>query len=338
MKINPHQLRALRNAKGISIADLASVSNVSTKQIQRLENPEFASKSPRETTVNRLAKGLGVKPEDLAGEATSSKTDPPWFPPSRRVSHRLESGALLAYDLVEERYSVKAEAIVNAAPLFFVLLAEASLAWRQKELDEIEEAIARVRDLGDGSNRKRFTWGVNGAEDGADYEADAIGKRDLFNDPFPDDYSFPENEEWTTNPFAEYLRKLSEDLNVPGIAVERGFAQSFVSANFGSRMPDYSVCEDELNKIAPGETFSRARIVLRNGDVRIADIPEHLRPEEAVQQRQKWLASKASEKTILWLESLRDFLLRYEMEGPETEESESSANASAAGKGEDASR
>ena len=337
MKINPHNLRALRKAKRISIAKLASVSNVSTKQIQRLENPKLASKTPRETTVDRLARGLGVKPEDLAGEATSSESRRPWIPPSKRVSHRFESGALLAYDLVEKRYGVKADAIVNAAPLFFVLLAEASLAWRQKELDEIEDAIARVRDLGDGSNRKRFTWGVNHAEDGADYEAEAIGKRDLFNDPFPYDYDFPENDEWTTNPFAEYLRKLSEDLNVPGIAVEQGLAQSFVAANFGSRMPNYCVCDDELNKIAPGQPLSLARIVLRNGDVRVADIPEHLRPEEAVEQRQEWLASKASEKTILWLESLRDLVHRYEIANPETEESGSSANVSAEHGGDEAS-
>ena len=41
MIIDPKRLRKLREAKGLSRADLAAVSKVSPKQIQRLEHPRI---------------------------------------------------------------------------------------------------------------------------------------------------------------------------------------------------------------------------------------------------------------------------------------------------------
>lgn len=297
MKIDPDRLKALREANGLSRARLAAASNVSARQIQRLENPNQASRSPREVTMERLAKALNVKPQVLTGEEPLPDAGSLFEPRSVRVAHRLFAEALLAYDLVERRYGVPATAIINAAPLFFVLLAEGSLEWRRKELAEIREAIDNLYNMGD-SNRKRFTWAASQADDHSHYEQEAIEKRNLFNDPFPYDYDFPLQDEWPTNPFAEYLRKLSDELDVPGIEVDEGY----VSASAADGMPRYSVCKDELEDIAP--TNSPGFLALRTCDVRIADIPEHLSPDSAEEERQKWLASKVSKKTIQWLEEL----------------------------------
>lgn len=189
---------------------------------------------------------------------------------------------------------------MNAAPLFFVLLAEGSLAWRRKELAEIQEAINSVLDMGN-SNRKLFARHAFFSSEDSFYEEEAIDGRDLFNTPFPNDYDFGTDDQKTNNPFTEYLLMLAEDLDIPGIEVDEGF----VSSSVLDGMPAYSVCKDELEKIAP--VSSRASIALQTADARISDIPEHLRPDSATEQRQEWLEKKISNETIQWLEELEKF-------------------------------
>lgn len=301
MKIDPKRLKALRQAKGLSRAGLAKMSKVSAKQIQRLESIDEASGAPRDWTVDRLTKALGIKPEVLSGDEPLPASESPLIPPSVRVTQRLRFGVRLAYDLVEQRYGVKATAIVNAAPLFFVLLAEGSLAWRRNELARIKEALEHVMNMAEGSNRKRFAFGGAGlALDHGGYEETAIEERNLFGDPYPnDDLVMDADYSKTTSPFSEYLQKLSEELDVPGLEIESGFASMI---GLGG-MPDYSVCKDELERIAP--TNRAAALILEAGDVRISNIPEHLRSHDAAPQREEWLTGKASRTTIQWLEEVR---------------------------------
>ena len=293
--IDPIRLKRLREAKELSRAALAKVSNVSAKTIQRLEKHD--GKSPRRETLDRLSKALKVKAEVLTGQEPLPESDPPFAPRSIPVTRRLFSEALLAYDLVEKRYGVPATAIMNAAPLFFVLLAEGSLAWRRKELAEIQEAIENVLDMGN-SNRKLFARHAFLASEDSNYEEEAINGRNLFNTPFPDFYDFGIDDQKTNNPFTEYLHQLAVDLDIPGIEVDEGF----VSSSVLDGMPAYSVCKDKLEKIAP--VSSKAFIALQTADARISDIPEHLRSDSATEQRQEWLEKKISRKTNQWLEEL----------------------------------
>lgn len=321
MIIDPKRLRKLREAKGLSRADLAAASNVSPKQIQRLEHPREASRSPRRVTVRRLATALGVKPEVLSGEESLSESDSPFVPRTVRVTHWLFSEALLAFDLVEKRYGVQATAIMNMAPLFFVLLAEGSLAWRRKELAEIKDALNAIEEMADGSNCRRFAVHASKAEQDSYYEDEAIRQRNLFNDPYSadsdsdsdsgsDSFHFGVNDDKSLNPFVEYLQKLSEDLDIPGIEVDKGFVSSSVVDN----MPAYSVCRDELEKLVP--LRSRAFSALQGADIRITDIPEELMPDSAAGQRREWLEGKLSPKTIRWLkerESFDSWLLEFDL-------------------------
>ena len=301
MKIDPHRLKYLREAKGLSRKKLAEASNVSTKQIQRLEDTHRANGTSREFTVTRLSRALDVCPGVLSGQEPLPGSVSPYAPPSVSVTRRLLSEAMLAYDLVERRYGVTSTAIMNAAPLFFVLLAEGSLAWRREELDEIRKAIKHVCDLGDGSNRKVFATHAFNASNDSYYEDEAIEQQNLFDDPFPDDYRFSVHSGSTTNPFIEYLQKLAEDLNCSGMEVDEGF----VSSHTADGMPAYSVCRDELERIVPLD--SRAFSALQTRDVRITDIPPELTLDRAARRREEWLENKLSDKTTEWLEE-RDSL------------------------------
>lgn len=302
MKINPTRLKELREAKGLSRKGLAKLSYVSAKQIQRLESLREASKIPRDETVKRLVRALDVKPEVLSGDEPPPESESPLIPPSVRVSQRLCFGVRLAYDLVEKRYGVKASDIINAAPLFFVLLAEGSLAWRRNELTALKEKLKDAWHTAEHSNRHRGAWHAGIALDHLGEEEEAIDARNLFSDPYsPDYWDFDVDHSKTTNPFAEYLQKLSEDLDVPGLEVDEGFALLIGLQN----MPSYSVCKDKLREIA--STGGVGTLVLESGDVRISDIPEHMRSKDGARQREEWLASRASEETIQWLKKLTEY-------------------------------
>ena len=127
MMIIPERLHKLRIMRGLSQPQLAKKSRISVRQLQRLEKSSEPGKSVRETTLNNLARDLGVKTEVLTGE--SPLPDGP-NKVSQRETERVQIGALiqaesrLAYDLVKIRYGIKATEIINMAPLFFVLLAE----------------------------------------------------------------------------------------------------------------------------------------------------------------------------------------------------------------------
>ena len=302
MSIDPNVLKRLRIERGFSRAKLASLSRVSAKQIQRLESPNKASKAPREWTVDRLARTLQVDPEVLTGDAQLPEPERTLRRPTVGVHQRLYAESQLAYDLVEQRYGVQPNTIMNMAPLFFVLLAEGSLAWRKRELAAIQEALNNVWEKGQGSNRTRAAWKTGSALDDTYYEAEAIEKRDLLNDPLPYDYDIPADDDMTVNPFVEYLQKFSEKLDVPGLEVGSGFVWSGV----WDRMPAYSVCKDELEKIAC--RGSLAFFALEMGDVRVSDIPEKLKAESTTKEREEWLASRVSKKSIEWLEEQNKWL------------------------------
>ena len=89
------------------------------------------------------------------------------------------------------------------------------------------------------------------------------------------------------NPFASYLRKLADDLDIPGVVnVDGGDIRFGSPVNF----PDYNICSDELNRIANGSPD--ARRVLKTGHERLSEIPEELMAEDAGEERAEWLEDK----------------------------------------------
>jgi len=60
------QLRELRRRKVLTQEQLAVDSGVSSATIRRIESGQL---TPRFSTIRKLAKGLGLQPEELAGTA-----------------------------------------------------------------------------------------------------------------------------------------------------------------------------------------------------------------------------------------------------------------------------
>ena len=297
MQVNPQNLQQLRKQKRLSRAKLAALSHISQKQIQRLEDPQEASDKVREVTLKRLAKALGVKPEEL----TAPQTPLPTAENPARISSALLPGVSLAYALIKRHYGVTPSQIINMAPLFFTLLAEGSLAWRKKELAELQESLDRIETRGDWG-RNRFLLHVCHALDGSCYVEEAIEKGDLFNDPLPDDYEF-ESED-IVNPFVDYLRKLSLHIGKPGIV--NAFGSYALGGHIGCT---YDVCRDDLDKLAGSGT--PAQYALKTGDVGVSEIPDELMSDTAADKRAEWLESKLSKESRKILKASKEFLKQF---------------------------
>ena len=237
-----------------------------------------------------MAKALSVEPGVLTGELSlpeSGKT-PTDNPDRVQIGAQIAPKTRLAYDLIKRRYGVSATEIINMAPLFFALLAESSLAWRREKLEEAKEVYQHLVKI-DGF----WYGGLHGVQSYMDEEIgvaeDSIDEEDLFGEQVANTYSLIDNffDPSADNPFVHYLRKLTDELAIPGIVdVDKG------NLNFRSqyKFPNYEVCPEELDHISQGS--SKARRTLETGHVRLSEIPEELMAEDAGEKRVKWLEGK----------------------------------------------
>ena len=295
VSVQGKRLRALRQARGLTRAELASRAKVSVARIQRLEAAARAATSRADQT--KLAKALAVHPDVLTGAARMPALGD--APGAARASAVLSPETRLAYDLLERRYRFTDETgrergvglkdVVAVAPLLFALVAEASLAWRKAELAELREALGRAQDFVWRSERHRFARDVSAALKWSTHEEEAAERRDLFGDPLPASHRH-QPEAHLVNPFADYLRRLAKDVDEDDVRIVGGYEWPF---------PAYRVCEDDLRRIAGGSALAAA--ALAAGDVRLADVPERLLAEatmdETAAERARWIEARASENT-----------------------------------------
>ena len=182
MKIDPERLRTLRDRKGLSRPELHSTSGITSRTIQRLENEPERCGTTRKDTVNCLAKALDVEPGVLTGELPLPDSDnaPAVEPEAVQIGARIAPKVRLAYDLIKRRYGVNPTHIINMAPLFFILLAEGSIAQRRERLREARESATHLDQLA-GFWRGGMGTGMDaGIWPGIERERESIREADLF--------------------------------------------------------------------------------------------------------------------------------------------------------------
>jgi len=304
MPLDPARLAELRKRRKLSRSDLAEKAKISVRQIARLESASASSgPTPRGRTVNQLAKALDVEPGVLLGDLPM-----PDLRPKEEKVERVQISALLwpeirlAYALIKRRYGVNPTTLFNAAPLMFVLLAEGSLLWRKEKVKEVEEAADQLHNLGSG--HLSFAKSAHRPQDGVYAEKASIEKGDIFGKDIHQDAIEFGYDRSTNNPFSDYLRELAEKIGKKDVI--KTDELELVSAALDG-FPDFNICEGDLEKISGGS--SRASLALKNGDVRIADIPDELWADEASEKRRKWLEERLSERWKAILDSKLDIKL-----------------------------
>ena len=134
--IHPRKLRYIRESRNLSQAQLADASDVSQKQISRLEKCDVKESlnTCQGKTLQNLASALNVSAEELSTPPDSDSEKKAEALGLRRASFYLAEQDRLNYRFLEERYGIKAHDILRAAPLLFLLTAEMSLADRRGTL------------------------------------------------------------------------------------------------------------------------------------------------------------------------------------------------------------
>lgn len=286
--IDPKRLRELRRQKRWSRERLRKESNVSVRQIARIESAETVT-AVRATTVDRLARALRT---DAGTLKEPLESDQP-IPGDVRISAKVSPKTRLAYDLIERRYGPSAEQLMVLAPLLFVLLAEGSLARRRQKLEQVRDATDNLTSFARSDKNLYFTSLVTDVHDGLECERMSIEKADVLGDVLRDEnpYGWSHDDLLAVTPFADYLCDLAADIG-PGAV---SFGPDLVLDDYWGVEP-YEICGDELDEVTGGS--KRAKWALEYGDVRLPDIPFFLNLEDDPKWkklRTLWLESKLSD-------------------------------------------
>lgn len=295
MPINPERLRRLRKGRNLSRAKLSERARMSERTIRRLESDSEASEKPHELTLERLAGALRVEEGVLTGELPFPDLDESATPEPVQIGAKIDPMARLAYDFIKRHYGVSATEIIDMAPLFFVLLAEGSLAQRRERMKETYEAIDHLERIWQSTDDASpyFNVAANTQEvtEWIELEEASIRKTDLFGEGLLSDSKNPwiadPFDPYDTNPFADYLRGLADALD------KRSVVFCLQTGLLGSppRFPFYRICDGMIEAIANG-SYEALR-ALTSGAVRLDDIPEELMAEGTGEARAEWLADRA---------------------------------------------
>jgi transcriptional regulator with XRE-family HTH domain len=134
--LNPDTLKVLRDLRGWSQDRLAKESKISKSQISRWERGQQTAKI-HQNTRERLCQALGVKWDKLTRAV--EKPNPNVFRAPLKAG--ISFPAKTALTVIRYHYGLREEAILDLAPLAFLILAERSLRARRQALDEAEKAL-----------------------------------------------------------------------------------------------------------------------------------------------------------------------------------------------------
>lgn len=280
--------RKRKNWTQLKLAEMTGGPNkVSLPTIKRIESAKNGVSSVHDRVAEALAKALGIKVEDLTKA-----------PPSEEALQKLglrplrvmiSEETLLAIRMTEHIYGIPLRAQVEMAPLFAALLAESSLAWRQKRIAALETVVEQRRLLGDirGGHLSFALAGSPEVEDGIRVEQESIAKRDIFGKHVSDEsyeFGYDPNER---NPFVDYLADFARETGSKMIAF--GGAEGGPLLN-ECDLPSYQIGVEIVAELTDGN--EEAKYALLSGHVRVKDIPENLLGADQREKRAAWMIAR----------------------------------------------
>lgn len=283
-KINPQNLKLLRNRSNMTLDILAEKSNVDRVTISRIENG--ATKNSRSHTIEQLAKALGADIKVLTGpDITADERE---RKPDNWISKyevELAHDVRNALSLIALRYRVNPANILQMAPFLFLWAAEKSLAQRAENLDQIEQGWEALQGVPvPGHLPVTITCPRWGGEEAIEAERKAIADRDLFGFSLEFEDDLPEGyDDERGNPFAVFLSGLASETN--------GQAEfEYWSRYLGG--PEYSLAPEMAEALVAGNSEAAAQIV--TGVAPLHEIPADVR-KEGGSAIAEWATAKGEE-------------------------------------------
>lgn len=281
--ILPGTLKSLRDSRGLTQAELADATSgrnkvgvATIKRIETASGPYLA--------MARVAKGLAealrVTPEELGR-----------LPDSQRLGVTIKAtiqGDILAeFGAIEFLYGVDRTSLIEMTPLFFTMLAEASLAWRKTRVDLIAAKAKELIDIGRDGGHLAFVNSARAIEDAARSERESIQKRDLFGKYVSDQAHALGFNPDDCNPFSDYLAHLVKESGIHDGIVDLMPGGGWLD---DQGLPESLVHQDFICIITDGDEV--AEQALQGGHVRFQDIPLELMSEAQKGARVAWLRAK----------------------------------------------
>ena len=306
-QIIPQLLKAFREAQHYSRAELASRSNVSERQISRIEQSEKIA-VVRDSTLKQLAAALEVDSEDLHSLSwvlipgrtfdrllmNRHGVDPTQLL-SARVGHQIR----LSYELVEKEYGPSVRDLLVLAPLMFVLLAEGSLDWRRRRLDEVGAAVDRLKSFKESDPQLWFTGCVDNGifEEGRVTEEESLKMKDVCGRHVREEeyLSVPADQVF---PFELFLRKLATDFGISDL-VSFEAPGTFDPDRYWGLEGSYRLFEDTISGIHGDSEMARSALDL--GGIDFGAISEEILSDDQQQARIEWIEDQSSDKVKRFL-------------------------------------
>lgn len=236
--------------------------------------------------LQKLAKVLNVEVKCLTGEEPMR---PAPEKSKSRLSAAISANAMFGYDVLEHRYGIKRDELIEAAPMLFEAIHHIFLKKRQEKLDEVRKLASTIESIVPTPWPGSFAavsdvpgWGPDGWGVGAslDFEQSEIDRRAPFTPSCWDEI----HEASLSNRFTDMLHELEVPAGRLAVLLEEGVG----------RFPDYLVGLEELRVItdvSPDEPVShkakQAACAVLDRAVRLAELPDI----EDANARVDWLAS-----------------------------------------------
>jgi transcriptional regulator with XRE-family HTH domain len=277
--LNPDTLKALRTQRGWSQDRLATESKISKSQISRWERGQQTAKI-HQTNRERLCRALGIKWDRLTRPA--EKPSPSLLLNRVPLKAGIRGEAKTALTLIRYHYGLQEEAVLDLAPLAFLILAERSLRARRQALDEAVKAMDEATKAA--CDRLPYLLGALGApydDAWTKREQESIDKRDVFAT-----YTNDEGEE--LSPFVGFLEKELADLGR-----FQKYPLEFSPLYWGA--PDYAIPVEafaELVALDPEKDDDRA--ILGNIQWGLIDLEEVVKKkgEATDDEYRRWLTER----------------------------------------------
>ncbi len=279
-EVNPDTVRYHRESLRMTQEELAEKAGLGRKTIQRYES-KVERQSPNKTSLPKLCRALNVRPEQLM--------EPPPAPDVRRLRNRVDlktdiaGAARTALTFMELHYGLLEEAILDLAPLAFLILAEKSLQARQADLDETIQALEVA--TSDAYGRHPYMRGA--FFDGYDHDWIATERKSLKEREVYEQYIDDERREMS--PFVDFLEKELEAL---------GLFQKHPIEFFSNyrTAPDYAIPVDILASAlgldATDEADLRALERIQDGQIDLREVWEK-KEQTNEEEYRRWLADQA---------------------------------------------
>jgi len=269
--IDPERLSQVRKLRGLTQAALAKKARVDKQTVYRLEH----EKKPRRLAIlERVTKAMDIEIGVLTGER-AMPTDLVAVPmrseeAAYQLNVRVNPAVRNAYELAARRYGVSVQKIAQLAPLLFVIIAEASLQNRDKN---VQECRTKYDEYCVRASKIPSLIPIYELASGIEEEQDSIRRNDIFGRHLTNSSGYP---------FEDYLQAL---------AARYG---EITVASVSPNATDYRVCRSEAIALA-GEEFADR---LLSGEVPIHRMPRSL----DVDKRAEWIRDPANRISVQEIE------------------------------------